>query len=481
MTLTLAPEKTYTLAADLFDATDELCVNTLRTLAMDAVQQANSGHPGLPMGIADAAYVLWTRVLKHNPRNPAWFDRDRFILSAGHGSILLYALLHLGGYDLSLDEIKHFRQFASKTPGHPEFGLTPGVETTTGPLGQGLANAVGMAIAEKFLAVRYNRPGFDVVNHYTYAIVSDGEMMEGISHEAASLAGHFGLGKLIWLYDANGISIDGSTALTFTEDVGMRVAAYGWHVQTVDGHDKAAVLAALDAARSETERPSLIIARTHIGYGSPHKQDTNKAHGEPLGEDEVRATKENLGWDPDAKFFVPDAARARFEQTIPHGAHAENAWRKMFAAYARECPDLAREFERVVSGQAPDDWAVVFPLDKPLATRAASGAVLNALAPRLSTLIGGSADLTPSNNTQPKNEQAITRNDFTGRYIHFGVREHAMGAILNGLALHGGVYPYGGTFLVFSDYMRPAIRLAAMMHQRVVFVFTHDSDRKSVV
>lgn len=461
-----------------FDERDRLCVTTLRTLAMDAVQQANSGHPGLPMGAADMAYVLWTRVLKHNPANPTWPDRDRFVLSAGHGCMLLYGLLHLAGYDLPLDEIKRFRQWGSRTPGHSEYGLTPGVETTTGPLGQGFANGVGMALAEAHLAARFNRPGYRVVDHHTYALVSDGDLMEGISHEAASLAGHLGLGKLIYLYDSNGISIDGPTSVAFTEDVAARFAAYGWHVQVIDGHDMPAVETALHAAKRETARPSLILARTHIGYGSPNRQDTAKAHGEPLGEEEVRLTKERLGWPPDAKFHVPEEVRARFRERASEGAARETGWRMTFAGYEREHPDLAAQYRAALAGQLPDGWDAdlsSFPTDKPLATRAASGKVLDTLAARIPTLIGGSGDLTGSTNTLPKGERAVTRGDFSGRFIHFGVREHGMGGILNGLALHGGLFPYGGTFLIFSDYMRPSIRLAALMHQPVVFVFTHDS------
>jgi transketolase len=417
------------------------------------------------MGAADMAYVLWTRFLKHNPVNPAWPDRDRFILSAGHGCMLLYCLLHLSGYDLSLDDIKHFRQWGSRTPGHSEYGLTPGVETTTGPLGQGVANGVGMALAEAHLAARFNHPGHPVVDHYTYAIVSDGDLMEGISHEAASLAGHLGLGKLIYLYDSNGISIDGPTSLAFTEDVAARFTGYGWHLQTIDGHDMVAVEAALEAARAERTRPSLIVARTHIGYGSPNRQDTAKAHGEPLGEEEVRLTKERYGWPPDAKFHVPEEVR-------------EAEWRKSLARYAQEHSELATQFQAALARELPKGWdggLPNFPTEKPLATRAASGKVLDALATCIPTLIGGSGDLTPSNNTLPKGERAVQRDDLSGRYIHFGVREHAMGGILNGLSLHGGLFPYGGTFLIFSDYMRPSIRLAAIMHQPVIYVFTHDS------
>ena len=461
-----------------YDDLDRLCVTTLRTLAMDAVQQANSGHPGLPMGAADMAYVLWTRFLKHHPANPAWPDRDRFVLSAGHGCMLLYGLLHLSGYDLSLDDIKHFRQWGSRTPGHPEYDLTPGVEATTGPLGQGFANGVGMALAEAHLAARFNRPGHPLVDHYTYAIVSDGDLMEGISHEAASLAGHLGLGKLIYLYDCNGITIDGPTSLAFTEEVATRFTGYGWHVQAIDGHDMPAAEAALQAAQEETARPSLIVARTHIGFGSPNRQDTAKAHGEPLGEEEVRLTKERFGWPPDAKFHVPEEARARFQESTKRGALREAEWRKTLTGYAREHPELAAQFQTALARELPKGWdddLPNFPTEKPLATRAASGKMLEAIAPRIPTLIGGSADLTPSNNTLPKGERPLQRGDLSGRYIHFGVREHAMGGILNGLSLHGGLFPYGGTFLVFSDYMRPSIRLAAIMHQPVIYIFTHDS------
>ena len=466
------------LPAGHYDELDRLCATTLRTLAMDAVQQANSGHPGLPMGAADMAYVLWTRFLKHNPVNPAWPDRDRFILSAGHGCMLLYGLLHLSGYDLSLDDIKRFRQWGSRTPGHSEYGLTPGVEATTGPLGQGVANGVGMTLGEAHLAARFNRPGHLVVDHYTYAIVSDGDLMEGISHEAASFAGHLGLGKLIYLYDSNGISIDGPTSLAFTEDVATRFTGYGWHVQAIDGHDMVAVEAALEAARAERTRPSLIVARTHIGYGSPNRQDTAKAHGEPLGEEEIRLTKERYGWPLEPKFRIPEEVRVRFREHASKGAAREAEWRKTFTRYQQEHPELAAQLQAALAGELPKGWDADlpnFPTDKPLATRAASGRVLDAIAPRIPTLIGGSGDLTPSNNTLPKGERAVQRDDLSGRYIHFGVREHAMGGILNGLSLHGGLFPYGGTFLIFSDYMRPSIRLAAIMHQPVIYVFTHDS------
>lgn len=461
-----------------FDDLDRLAVTTLRLLAADAVQEARSGHPGLPMGAADMAYVLWTRFLKHNPADPGWPDRDRFVLSAGHGSMLLYALLHLTGYDLPLDEIRRFRQWGSKTPGHPEFGLTPGVETTTGPLGQGFANAVGMAIAEAHLAARINRPGFPIVDHHTYVLASDGDLMEGISHEAASLAGHLGLGRLICLYDSNGVSIDGPTTLTFTEDVAGRFIAYGWHVQLVDGHDLTAVQAALASAHRASSQPSLIVARTHIGYGSPNRQDTAKAHGEPLGEEEVRLTKERLGWPPDLRFHVPEQVLAHFRQALGCGQAWEADWNERLAAYERTYPELVTEFRQALSGRLPEGWdrgLPTFPPGHPLATRAASGKVLDALSPRLPALMGGSADLTGSNNTLARDHEPMGRGRFGGRYLHYGVREHAMGGILNGLSLHGGVRPYGGTFLVFSDYMRPAIRLAALMHQPVIFIFTHDS------
>jgi len=458
---------------------DQLCVNTIRTLSMDAVQKAKSGHPGLPMGTADVAYVLWTQFLKHNPTNPSWPNRDRFVLSGGHGSMLLYSLLHLTGYDLALEELMNFRQWGSRTPGHPEYGLTPGVETTTGPLGQGFTNGVGMAMAERFLAETFNRPGYPVVDHYTYAIVTDGDLMEGISHEAASLAGHLGLGKLIYLYDDNHISIDGPTELTFTEDRCARFEAYGWHVQQVDGHHREAVARAIRAAQAQMDRPSFIACRTHIGYGSPNKQDTADAHGAPLGEEEVRLTKENLGWPPDAHFYIPDEVLAHFRQAVPQGAAMEKEWQTIFGRYAIEYPDLAELWKQAWSGQLPAGWEEALPSfaasDGAVPTRSASGKVLNAIAPKLPTLIGGSADLTPSNNTELKAYPWLQTGKFGGRNVHFGVREHAMGGILNGLALHGGVIPYAGTFLVFSDYMRPTIRLAALMELPVIYVFTHDS------
>ncbi len=458
---------------------DQLCINTIRTLAMDGVQKANSGHPGLPMGTASMAYVLWARFIRHNPTHPSWLNRDRFVLSPGHGCMLLYCLLHLTGYDLPLDELKRFRQWGSRTPGHSEHGVTPGVETTTGPLGQGFGNGVGMAIAERFLAHYFNRSGHPIVDHYVYAIVSDGDLMEGVTSEAASLAGHLGLGKLIYLYDDNRITIDGGTDLAFTENVGQRFEAYGWHVQRVDGNDVHMIEAALSAAQAEHDRPSLIIARTHIAYGSPNKQDTAEAHGSPLGEEEVRLTKEALGWPLEPTFYIPDEALTHFREALQRGRAWEAEWQARFDAYAAAYPELAEEWIRVMSGQLPEGWVEKIPIFTPaggsLATREASGKVLNGIAPSLPTLIGGSADLTPSNNTHLKGYGDFQRSNPGGRNFHFGVREHAMGSILNGMALHEGVIPYGGTFLVFSDYMRPAIRVAALSHIHVIYVFTHDS------
>ena len=457
---------------------DQLCINTLRTLAMDMVQRANSGHPGMPMGAADMAYVLWTRFLRHNPANPNWPDRDRFVLSAGHGSTLLYSLLHLTGYDLPLEELMSFRQWGSCTPGHPEYGCAPGVETTTGPLGQGFANGVGMAIAEAYLAARFNRPGHKIVDHYVYAIVSDGDLMEGIASEAASLAGHLRLGKLIYLYDDNRVTIEGSTDLAFTEDRGKRFEAYGWHVQRVDGYDLEAIADAIRAAQRDP-RPSLIMARTHLAYGSPHKQNDAKAHGAPLGEEEVRLTKKNLGWPTEQPFLIPEEALAHFRQALERGRAWEAEWRARFEAYAAEYPDLAEEWRMAMAGELPPDWDASLPVfkpeDGPMSTRVASGKALNSIAPRLPTLIGGSADLAPSTKTYLEGLGDFGAEDRLGRNLHFGVREHAMGGILNGMALHGGVIPFGGTFLVFSDYMRPSIRLAAMMKLPVIYVFSHDS------
>jgi transketolase len=451
---------------------------TIRGLAMDAVEKARSGHPGLPMGMADVAAALWTRHLRHDPRDPQWPDRDRFVLSAGHGSMLLYALLHLTGYDLPMEELMRFRQWGSKTPGHPEYGHTPGVETTTGPLGQGFANAVGMAMAERRLAERFNRDGFPVVDHHTYVLASDGDLMEGLSHEAASLAGHLGLGKLIVLYDDNGISIDGPTSLSFTEDVPKRFEAYGWHTMRVDGHDPEAVDAALEAAKAVTDRPTLLACRTVLGFGSPNKAGSASAHGAPLGPEEIRLAKEALGLPLDPPFFVPDDVRAFTERAVRDGAERRAAWTRLRTDYAEAFPDEARAFDALLRGDLPDGWEAALPVFEPgtaQATRASSGKVLDALAPAIPQLVGGSADLTGSNKTRPAGETFLTRDDFSGRYVHFGVREHAMGAIMNGMSLHGGVIPFGGTFLVFSDYMRPAIRMAALMGRQVLFVFTHDS------
>ncbi|MBW1730693.1 MAG: transketolase [Deltaproteobacteria bacterium] len=459
---------------------DELCINTIRMLSADCVQQANSGHPGMPMGAAPMAYVLWTKFLRHNPKNPRWPDRDRFVLSAGHGSMLLYSLLYLTGYDLALEDLKNFRQWGSKTPGHPEYGITPGVETTTGPLGQGFANGVGMAMAERHLAARFNKPGAEVVDHYTYAIVSDGDLMEGISHEAASLAGHLRLGKLIYLYDDNRISIEGSTDITFTEDRCARFEAYGWHVQKVeDGNDLEAIEKAIEEAKAETERPSLIAVRTHIGFGSPGKQDDPSAHGEPLGTEEIVKTKENLGWPTDPSFYVPQEVLDHFRQALSKGAQLERQWQEKLNTYENAYPELAKKFMKWVQGVLPDDWDECIPSFEPdpkgIATRVASGTVLNALADKIQNLMGGSADLGPSNKTLIKSSRDYQVGAYDGRNLRFGVREHAMGAILNGMALHGGIIPYGGTFLVFSDYMRPSIRLAALMGLKVIYVFTHDS------
>ncbi|MDQ3186118.1 MAG: transketolase [Pseudomonadota bacterium] len=465
---------------------------------MDAVQKANSGHPGLPMGAATMAYVLWTRFLKYNPRDPQWPDRDRFILSAGHGSMLLYSLLHLTGYDLSLDEIKRFRQWGSHTPGHPERGHhTPGVEVSTGPLGQGFGNGVGMAIAEAWLAARYNRPGHTLVDHHIYALVSDGDLMEGVAAEAASLAGHLRLGKLIYLYDQNHVSLAGATDLTFTEDVGQRFDAYGWHTRTVpDGNDMNDVGAALREAQAEISRPSLLLVRTHIGYGSPKKQDTFHAHGSPLGEEEVAATKKALGWPTTDSFFLPLEAQSHFRQAIGRGAEAQQEWRRRFDAYRSAFPEEAAEWDRIMGGQLPSDFTAGLPRwkpeDKPVSTRVAAGQALNALAQCIPNIIGGSADLNPSTNTglkgqgdfQPAETQDGTRDiagavggvwGYAGRNIAFGVREHAMGAAVNGIAAHGGLLPFSATFLVFSDYMKPAIRLGALMGLRAIYVFTHDS------
>jgi len=458
---------------------DQNCINALRVLALDGVQKAKSGHPGMPMGMADVVYVLWTRHLKHNPRNPRWPNRDRFILSAGHGSMLLYSLLYLTGYPMALEDLKQFRQWDSKTPGHPEYNLDLGIETTTGPLGQGLANGVGMAIAQKHLAARFNRPDFALLNHFIYAIVSDGDMMEGLSHEAASLAGHLGLDSLIYFYDDNGISIEGSTDIAFTEDVQARFRAYGWHVQAVNGHDIDAIDAAIRAAKTVKGQPHLIACTTTIAYGSPNMQGSAKAHGAPLGDEEIRLTKEGFGWPSPEPFFVPNDVIAHYRLAIPQGERAEAKWRELFTDYEAAYPQEAAALQRILKGELPAGWEKAVPHFRPdgstMATRAASGKVLNALAPALPELIGGSADLEPSNNTYLKGYGDFSKETPEGRNLHFGVREHAMCSLLNGMALYGGLQVYGGTFMVFSDYARPAVRLAALMKLPVIYVFTHDS------
>ena len=459
---------------------DTLCINTIRSLSIDAIQKANSGHPGAPMGLAPAAYVLWTRILKHNPRNPGWLDRDRFILSGGHASMLLYSLLHLTGYSLSLDDIKEFRQLGSKTPGHPELGQTPGVETTTGPLGQGFANAVGMALAENHLAGRFNRPGYDLVNHYTFVFCGDGDLMEGVASEAASLAGHLRLGKLICIYDDNKISIEGGTGITFTEDVALRFKAYGWQTVTVaDGNDTTVIETAIRSAMADSERPSIILLRTEIAYGSPNKQGSADAHGAPLGEEEVCLTKECLGCPKDELFCIPPEVLEKCREAVDKGKAAEAAWQEIHDRYVKAHPDLAAKWVDAVSGFVPDNLGDDLPdfstQDAPIATRSASGQVLNVLAEKLPTLVGGSADLAPSNKTYIDHAPEFQHHAPQGRNIRFGVREHAMAAMMNGMFLHHGVRPYGGTFLVFADYMRPAIRLAGLMNLSVIYVFTHDS------
>ena len=458
---------------------DQLCINTVRTLAMDAVQKANSGHPGTPMALAPLAYLLWTKYMRYNPRDPSWPDRDRFVLSAGHASMLLYAMLYLTGYDLTLDDIKQFRQWESKTPGHPERGLTPGVEVTTGPLGQGISNAVGMAIAEHMLAERFNRPGQEIVDHYTYVIASDGDMMEGVSSEACSLAGYLSLRKLIVFYDDNHITIEGSTDLAFCEKVGDRFRSYGWHVLRVDdGNDLEELDHAIQQARAERDRPTLVAVRTHIAYGSPNKQDTAAAHGAPLGEEEVRLTKQNLGWPYEEPFTVPPEALAAYRQALDKGGAAQKAWCDLLDQYTLDHADEAEEFRRVLSRRLPQGWENALPgfeAGETMATRAASGAVLNAIAAIIPELVGGSADLAPSTDTYLKGYSDVTSGQFSGRNFHFGVREHAMAAVLNGMTAHGGFRVYGGTFLIFSDYMRPSVRLAALEKLPVIFVYSHDS------
>jgi len=464
---------------------DELCINTIRTLSVDAVQKANSGHPGAPMGLAPAAYVLWTKILKHNPQNPDWPDRDRFVLSGGHASMLLYSLLYLTGYDLSLDDLKNFRQWESKTPGHPESVHTPGVETTTGPLGQGFANAVGMALAEQYIATFFNRQDNKIIDHYTYMFCGDGDMMEGISSEAASLAGHLGLSKLICIYDDNKISIEGSTDIAFTEDVALRFKSYNWHVIKVDdgkvddGNDIDSIKNALEESKAETKRPSMIMLRTQIAFGSPNKQGSSDAHGAPLGKEEVRLTKEGFGFPVDDSFHVPKEVLDLCRECVERGETAQSHWQNKFDAYETVYPDLAEQWTHAIKGNLPSQWDLDLPefkpADGPIATRAASGKVLNAIAEKIPLLLGGSADLAPSNKTVIESSFDFQKNSYNGRNIRFGVREHAMGGILNGISLHGGLKPYGGTFLVFADYMRSSIRLAGLMKLPVIYVFTHDS------
>ena len=477
---------------------DDLCINTIRTLSIDAVQKANSGHPGMPLGAAPMAYVLWTRHLRHNPTNPKWPDRDRFVLSAGHASMLLYSMLFLTGYDLSMDDIKQFRQWGSRTPGHPEYGLVPGAEVTTGPLGQGVGNAVGLAIAERWLAATFNRPGHEVVSHYTYVMASDGDMMEGVAAEAASIAGQFRLGRLIVLYDANQITLSASADVTFSEDVGARFQAYGWQVEHIDGMDIAAVDAALTKAKAVDDRPSLIVARTHIGYGSPHKHDTFEAHGEPLGVEEVRLTKRALGWPEDKSFYIPDEALTQFRRSVEQGRDLEAQWHRRVDGLRAADPQLADKLRLALAGELPKGWDAALPrftpADGEMATRDAGQKTIVALAEVIPNLVGGSGDLDPSTRTALKGKGDFESPNFTppegapptqgmvggplgyaGRNIHFGIREHAMAAIATGMALHGGVLPYAATFFTFSDYMRPSIRLAALSKARVIYVWTHDS------
>jgi transketolase len=460
---------------------EKLCIDTIRTLSMDAVQRADSGHPGTPMALAPLAFVLWDRVLRYDPRDPDWFDRDRFVLSCGHASMLQYAVLHLTGYDVSLEEIERFRQWGSKTPGHPEMERTPGVETTTGPLGQGLMTSVGMAIAEAHLGAIFNRPGHEIVDHHTYAFCSDGDFMEGASHEAASLAGHLGLGKLVWVYDDNHITIEGDTALAYSDDIGRRFEAYEWHVQELGdrANDVEALTGALEAARDERSRPSLVIVRSHIGWGSPHKQDTAAAHGSPLGEEEVRETKRFYGWPEDAHFLVPDRVREHMGRAVDRGRELRETWEGRLAAYREAHPDLASRLERALRGELPEGWdsdiPVFTPEQGPMATRSASGKVLNAVADGVPWLMGGSADLAGSNKSLLDGSGDFEKGSFAERNLHWGIREHVMAAATSGMALHGGVRPYAATFFVFTDYARPAIRLAALMELPVIYILTHDS------
>ncbi len=461
-------------------ALDQLCINTIRFLAVDSVQKAKSGHPGAPLGAAPMAYALWDRFLKHNPNDPTWPNRDRFVLSCGHASALLYSLLHLTGYDLPMDELKQFRQWGSKTPGHPEHGLTPGVEATTGPLGQGFGNAVGMALAERWLAGQYNRPGHEIIDHHTYAIVSDGDLQEGIASEAASMAGTLGLGKLIMLYDDNDISIEGDTDITFRENVVERFQAYGWHViGPIEGMDVENVATALTAAKTETGKPSIIVCRTVIGYGSPNKAGTGSAHGDPLGEEEVGLTKEALGWAAQDAFSVPAEAGAHLGQATERGKAKQAEWNAAFSEYREAFPEDAQQLDDALRGKLPAGWEDglngLFDKPDPIATRSASGVVMNAISKGVPAFIGGSADLAPSTRTILDDSGHIGNGEFSGNNLHFGVREHAMGAVANGISLHGGAIPYTATFLVFSDYMRPSIRLGALMGKQVIYVFTHDS------
>jgi transketolase len=464
----------------VFDTqTMTLAANTIRMLAADGVQKANSGHPGMPMGMADAALVLWTKFLRFDPQDPDWPNRDRFVLSAGHGSMLLYTMLHLSGYDVTLDDLKSFRQWGSRTPGHPEHGLLPGVETTTGPLGQGFANGVGMAIAAKMTAARYNRDGHDVLGtHFVYGIVSDGDLMEGVSAEAASLAGHLGLGNIVYLYDSNKITIEGSTDLAFSEDVAKRFDAYGWHTLTVDGHDKAAVEAAITAGRAETARPTLIVTKTHIGFGAPKKQDSAEAHGAPLGKDELKATKRHFGLPEDTDFYVPDEVRQLFAARVEEVKREHQVWKTRFAAWQQSQPALARRWEAARKGEIDQATLAEVRAAGPAgaaATRAHSGKVMQRIAELLPEFVGGSADLHPSTSTYMPAYPAVAADKFEGRNFHFGIREHGMGSVLNGMALYGGLVPFGATFFVFTDYMRPPIRLASIMNLGVIYVFTHDS------
>jgi transketolase len=461
-------------------ALDQLCIDAIRVLSMDAVQKADSGHPGTPMALAPLAYVLWTRHLRYNPANPEWIDRDRFVLSAGHASMLQYSVLYLTGYDVSLDDLKQFRQWESKTPGHPEYGYTPGVETTTGPLGQGVGNSVGIAIAEAQLAAIFNRPDHEIINHHTYFIASDGDVMEGVSHEASSYAGHLKLGKIIGFYDDNHITIEGDTDLTFSDDTAKRYESYGWHLQRVeDANDLDALDAAIVAAKAVTDRPSLIVVRSHIGYGSPNKHDTAEAHGSPLGVEEIKLTKEALGYPSQEPFYVAPEALAHWRKMSNRGAELEAQWQSRYDAYRAAFPSEASELERRLRAELLDGWEDLIPSftaeNGSVASRAASGIVLNAIAAKIPELVGGSADLASSTNTIVKGAPSLSASNHAGRNFHFGIREHGMGSVMNGMSVHGGFIPYGATFLIFSDYMRPAVRLASIMHRHVIYVYTHDS------